>query len=81
MKTSCIKNALGRIAFPALGMLPVLQVSAAPIEPMGMTDPGATNQLIIRLKSQKGPARGSARGHQPPHRQQRPGYGPPTGHE
>lgn len=56
MNTSHHKGAIGRLVFSALGMLVVLQASAAPIEPMGMTDPGATNQLIIKLKSQKGAA-------------------------
>lgn len=55
MATSHHKGAIS-IGFSALGMLLVLQASAAPIEPMGISDPGATNQLIIKLKSQKGVA-------------------------
>ncbi|MDO9191052.1 MAG: hypothetical protein Q7U24_14370, partial [Sulfurimicrobium sp.] len=48
------EGALSRISITILGMLVVSQVSAAPIEPMGVTYPGTTNQLIIKLKSQKG---------------------------
>lgn len=55
MDTSHHKGAIS-ITFSALGMLLILQASAAPIEPMGMTDTGTTNQLIIKLKSQKGAA-------------------------
>jgi serine protease len=55
MATSHHKVAIS-IGLSALGMLLTLQASAAPNEPMGMSDPGVTNQLIIKLKSQKGAA-------------------------
>ncbi len=50
------ESALTRITISVLGMLLISQVSAAPIEPMGTAHPDTTNQLIIKLKSQKGAA-------------------------